>query len=78
MKRCLKEREDFVGMLARIAKGRGMHNAWDICCKAQSWWQLFPGMMQLWQLYMIIPISTTAFERGFSRQNIIKMTLKMV
>ena len=55
-----------------------MHNAWDICCKAQSWWQLFPGMMQLWQLYMIIPISTTAFERGFSRQNIIKMTLKMV
>ena len=70
MKRCFNEREGFVYMLVRIAKGRGMHDAWDICRKAQSWWQLFPGMMQLWQLCMTIPISTTACERGFSRQNI--------
>ena len=76
MKRCFNEREDFVGMLVRIAKGRGMHDAWDICCKAQSWWQLFPGIMQLWQLCMTIPISTTACERGFSRQNIIKNDIR--
>ena len=63
-------------ILLGIAKGGGLHHAWDICCKAQSWWQLFPGIMQLWQLCMTIPISTAACERGFSRQNIIKNDIR--
>ena len=36
MKRCFNQREAHFGMFVRIVKGRGRHNAWDICCKAQS------------------------------------------
>ena len=59
-------------MLVRITKGTRMHKAWDSCCKAKSWLQLFPGMVQLWQLCMTIPIRRVACERGFSCQNMIK------
>ena len=85
MKRCFNEREDFVDMLVRIAKGRGIivihscHNCIiprNICRKAQSWRQLFPSVMQLWQLCVTIPISTTACQQCFSRQNIIKNDIR--
>ncbi|KAH7426346.1 hypothetical protein KP509_11G097500 [Ceratopteris richardii] len=52
--KCMNEREDFVGMLCRVAKHKGMHDAWKMA--------------------LVIPASTSACERGFSRQNFIKST----
>ncbi|KAH7284550.1 hypothetical protein KP509_34G059300 [Ceratopteris richardii] len=72
IRRCINEREDFVGMLYRLAKNKGMHDAWEVCLGSRSWWDLYPGMMQLWQMCLVIPASTAACERGFSRHNYIK------
>ncbi|KAH7306532.1 hypothetical protein KP509_22G017300 [Ceratopteris richardii] len=68
------KREDFVGMLYRNAKNKSMHDAWELCRSNKSWWNMFPEMMKLWQLSLVIPASTAACERGFSRQNFIKNT----
>ncbi|KAH7440127.1 hypothetical protein KP509_04G092600 [Ceratopteris richardii] len=72
IRRCINEREDFVGMLYRLAKNKGMHDAWEVCLGSRSWWDLYPGMMQLWQMCLVILASTAACERGFSRHNYIK------
>ncbi|KAH7277645.1 hypothetical protein KP509_39G060800 [Ceratopteris richardii] len=72
MRRCMNEREDFIGMLYRPTQNKGMHDAWEVCLGSKSWWDLYPGMMQLWQMCLVIPTSTAACERGFSRHNYIK------
>ncbi|KAH7428994.1 hypothetical protein KP509_09G026200 [Ceratopteris richardii] len=72
MRRCMNEREDFIGMLYRSTQNKGMHDAWEVCLGSKSWWDLYPGMMQLWQMCLVIPTSTAACERGFSRHNYIK------
>ncbi|KAH7428076.1 hypothetical protein KP509_10G074500 [Ceratopteris richardii] len=74
IRRCINEREDFVGMLYRIAKNKSMHDAWEFCRSNKSWWNMFPEMMKLWQLSLAIPASTVACECGFSRKNFIKNT----
>ncbi|MCO5592330.1 hypothetical protein L7F22_046331 [Adiantum nelumboides] len=74
IRKCISEREDFVGMLYRVASNKSLHDAWEVCSATKSWWDLFPGMMNLWQLSLVIPASTAACERGFSRQNFIKNT----
>ncbi|KAH7439027.1 hypothetical protein KP509_04G041600 [Ceratopteris richardii] len=68
----INEREDLVGMLYRLAQNKGMHDTWEVCLGSKSWWDLYPGMMQLWQICLVIPASTAACERGFSRHNYIK------
>ncbi|KAH7298364.1 hypothetical protein KP509_25G039500 [Ceratopteris richardii] len=68
----MNEREDFVGMLYRVAKHKSMRDAWVVCNESSSWWDLYPEMMKIWQLCLVVPTSTSACERGFSRQNFIK------
>ncbi|KAH7437452.1 hypothetical protein KP509_05G072900 [Ceratopteris richardii] len=72
--KCMNEREDFVGMLCRVAEHKGMHDAWKVCMDKKSWWDSYPEMMRIWQMALVIPASTSACERGFSRQNFIKST----
>ena len=48
-----------------------MKDAWRIFCVTELHTN-FPNMLKLWQTILIIPASTVACERGFSRQNIIK------
>ncbi|MCO5601090.1 hypothetical protein L7F22_055209 [Adiantum nelumboides] len=74
IRKCISKREDFVGMLYRVASNKSLHDAWEVCSATKYWWDLFPGMMNLWQLSLVIPASTAACERGFSRQNFIKNT----
>ncbi|KAH7281728.1 hypothetical protein KP509_36G060800 [Ceratopteris richardii] len=72
--KCMNEREDFVGMLCRVAEHKSMHDAWKACIDTDSWWDLYPEMMKVWQIALVIPASTSTCERGFSRQNFIKST----
>ncbi|KAH7421532.1 hypothetical protein KP509_13G062500 [Ceratopteris richardii] len=72
IRKSMNEREDFVGMLYRIAKHKNMRDAWVVCNESSSWWDLYPEMMKIWQLCLVVPASTSACERGFSRQNFIK------
>ncbi|KAH7331559.1 hypothetical protein KP509_20G040300 [Ceratopteris richardii] len=72
IRKCMSEREDFVGILCRIAQHKSMHDAWRSCSVMKSWWDTYPEMMRLWQLSLVIPASTSSCKRGFSRQNFIK------
>ncbi|KAH7364992.1 hypothetical protein KP509_18G002600 [Ceratopteris richardii] len=74
IRKCMNEREDFVGMLCRVAEHKSMHDAWKAYIDTKSWWDLYPEMMKVWQIALVIPASTSACERGFSRQNFIKST----
>ncbi|KAH7434142.1 hypothetical protein KP509_06G002200 [Ceratopteris richardii] len=74
IRKCMNEREDFVGMLCRVAEHKSMHDAWKACIDTDSWWDLYLEMMKVWQIALVILASTSACERGFSRQNFIKST----
>ncbi|KAH7292058.1 hypothetical protein KP509_29G049800 [Ceratopteris richardii] len=72
IRKTINEREDFCGMLCRVAQHKSMRDAWVVCNESKSWWDLYPEMMKIWQLCLVIPASTSACERGFSHQNFIK------
>ncbi|KAH7421425.1 hypothetical protein KP509_13G056600 [Ceratopteris richardii] len=72
IRKCINEREDFVGMLYQTAQHKSMHDSWRSCSVIKSWWDTYPKMMRLWQVSLVIPASTSSCERGFSRQNFIK------
>ncbi|KAH7424145.1 hypothetical protein KP509_12G092200 [Ceratopteris richardii] len=72
IRKCINEREDFVGMLYRTAQHKSMHDSWRSCSVIKSWWHTYPEMMRLWQVSLVIPASTSSCERGFSWQNFIK------
>ncbi|KAH7331520.1 hypothetical protein KP509_20G037900 [Ceratopteris richardii] len=72
IRKSINEREDFCGMLYRVAQHKSMPDAWVVCNESKSWWNLYPEMMKIWQLCLVIPASTSACERGFSHQIFIK------
>ncbi|MCO5576302.1 hypothetical protein L7F22_030113 [Adiantum nelumboides] len=36
IRRCLSEREDFVGMLYRVAQNKSLHDAWEVCSATKT------------------------------------------
>ena len=72
VKACEMELYGFVDMLRLNCEGYTMHEAWRMFCKMKDWHDSFPNLMRLWQSIMVIPYSTVACERGFSKQNVIK------
>ncbi|KAH7296912.1 hypothetical protein KP509_26G044600 [Ceratopteris richardii] len=49
------------------------HDAWSHCCHQISWYESFPNLMKIWRALLVIPVSTAACERDFSKQNRIKV-----
>ncbi|KAH7295154.1 hypothetical protein KP509_27G035000 [Ceratopteris richardii] len=71
-KGCEKELYSFVDNLFMNCEGFTMKEAWRYFSSMKDWHASFPNLMKLWQVILIIPTSTDACERGFSKQNLIK------
>jgi hypothetical protein len=64
--------KSFVDPLQVACSGLKMHHACAIFASIDDYLSKFPHMIRLWQVVLIIPTSTTSYERGFSTQNHIK------
>ncbi|MCO5578402.1 hypothetical protein L7F22_032243 [Adiantum nelumboides] len=69
---CRKEFKAFVDVLYYGCEGMNFRDAWRIFSCTQHWHETFPNLMKLWQILLVLPISSVPCERGFSKQNIIK------
>ncbi|KAH7282858.1 hypothetical protein KP509_35G050500 [Ceratopteris richardii] len=80
---CEIEVDRFCLQLHKANPSFDFHDAWSHCCEQISWYESFPNLMKMWQALLVISVSTTACERGFSKQNRIKdderssLTLKL-
>ncbi|MCO5602289.1 hypothetical protein L7F22_056418 [Adiantum nelumboides] len=69
---CEVEVDRFCLQLYETNSSFGFHDAWSHCRDQISWIESFPNLMKMWQALLVIPVSTAACERGFSKQNRIK------
>ncbi|MCO5601995.1 hypothetical protein L7F22_056122 [Adiantum nelumboides] len=69
---CEAEVDRFCLQLYKTNSSFGFHDAWSHCRDQISWIESFPNLMKMWQALLVIPVSTAACERGFSKQNRIK------
>lgn len=68
---CKKELSKFVSRMYIGCGGMPFKDAWQVfSCTSQC--DTFPNMVRLWQAILVLPISSVACERGFSKQNLIK------
>lgn len=70
--RCLSEMDESIYTISKPYPNKHMHGTWDICGGEPKWFEGFPYLMQLWQVILVIPASTTMCERVFSNLNRIK------
>ncbi|KAH7444814.1 hypothetical protein KP509_02G093100 [Ceratopteris richardii] len=69
---CEQELYSFVDNLFMNCEGFTMKEAWRYFSSMKDWHASFPNLMKLWRAILVIPASTIACERGFSKQNLIK------
>ena len=69
---CEYEIDRFCLTLYKANKSFSFHEAWEHCSGETEWVESYPNLMRLWQALLVIPVSTAACERGFSKQNRIK------
>ncbi|KAH7442475.1 hypothetical protein KP509_03G090600 [Ceratopteris richardii] len=71
--RCEKELKAFVDTLYYECEGMNFKDAWRVFSNTSHWQETFPNLLKLWQILLVLPISSVPCERGFSKQNIIKI-----
>ncbi|MCO5577258.1 hypothetical protein L7F22_031085 [Adiantum nelumboides] len=69
---CKGERRSFVTRMRNCFKGKDMYAAWSDTNNHDEWEHSFPWTMKLWRALLVLPLSTVACERGFSKMNKIK------
>ncbi|MCO5552314.1 hypothetical protein L7F22_005825 [Adiantum nelumboides] len=69
---CMGELDAFVTVLSKNFKRKSFLDAWDVCRDDITMRDSFPNLMRLWEILSVVPVNTTAVERGFSLQNNIK------
>ncbi|KAH7332329.1 hypothetical protein KP509_20G082300 [Ceratopteris richardii] len=69
---CEKELKAFVDTLYYGCEGMNFKDAWRVFSNTSHWQETFPNLLKLWQILLVLPISSIPCERGFSKQNIIK------
>ncbi|MCO5567029.1 hypothetical protein L7F22_020712 [Adiantum nelumboides] len=69
---CKDEILSFTDTLYYGCEGMNMMDAWRVFSCNFEWQNTYPNMMKLWQILLVVPASSVACERGFSKQNIIK------
>ncbi|MCO5597856.1 hypothetical protein L7F22_051941 [Adiantum nelumboides] len=69
---CFRELYAFIDTLRLNCNGFSMKEAWRMFGHMKNWQDSFPNLMKLWQVVLVLPASTVACERGFSKQNLIK------
>lgn len=72
---CFAKREGFVEILYSACPHKSMLGAWKYCTSDTryskdgllkgKWFENFPIITRLWQRILVVPVSTTTFERGF-------------
>ncbi|MCO5592298.1 hypothetical protein L7F22_046298 [Adiantum nelumboides] len=69
---CKRELKAFVDTLYYGCEGMNFRDAWRVFSCTLHWHETFPNFLRLWQILLVLPISSVPCERGFSKQNIIK------
>ena len=72
------ELRGFLDTLQISCGGLKMHQAWMVYSSNLDYVGRCSHMIKLWQIVLVIPASTASCERGFSTQNHIKSTLRVV
>ncbi|KAH7281382.1 hypothetical protein KP509_36G044300 [Ceratopteris richardii] len=53
-------------------EGMNFKDAWIVFSNTLHWHQTFPSLLKLWQMVLVLPISSPPCQRGFSKHKIIK------
>ncbi|MCO5591377.1 hypothetical protein L7F22_045360 [Adiantum nelumboides] len=69
---CRDEVLSFTDTLYYACESMCMKDAWQLFASNANWQHTYPNLLKLWQLILLLPISSVSCERGFSKQNIIK------
>ncbi|MCO5592067.1 hypothetical protein L7F22_046061 [Adiantum nelumboides] len=69
---CEREMEHFTTKVYKEFPSYGFFEAWEQCAGEDGWIESYPSLLKLWQIMLLIPVSTACCERGFSKQNRIK------
>jgi hypothetical protein len=69
---CKRELYEFIDVVHLNGERFSMKDAWKVFSQTKDWHSRYPNMLKLWQAMLVIPTSTVACERGFSKQNMIK------
>ncbi|MCO5580716.1 hypothetical protein L7F22_034586 [Adiantum nelumboides] len=68
---CRDEVLSFTDTLYYACESMCMKDAWQLFASNANWQHTYPNLLKLWQLILLLPISSVSCERGFSKQNII-------
>ncbi|MCO5587233.1 hypothetical protein L7F22_041180 [Adiantum nelumboides] len=69
---CRAELLSFSDTLYYGCEGMNMSDAWCVFCSNKNWMQTYVNLIKLWQIMLVLPVSSVSCERGFSKQNLIK------
>ena len=72
---CRGECLEMVEIMREIIPNKSLFEAWEFAGTTPERPINWLGLSNLWRRVMVIPVSTTICERGFSRQNLIKSHL---
>ena len=74
--RCRGECLEMVETMREMILNKSLFEAWEFVGTTPQWSTNWHGLSNLWRRVMVIPVSTTTCERGFSKQNLIKSHLR--
>jgi hypothetical protein len=73
---CQGECLEMVEIVKEIILNKSLFEAWEFAGTTPEWSINWHGLGNLWRRVMVIPMSTTICERGFSKLNLIKSHLR--
>ncbi|MCO5567614.1 hypothetical protein L7F22_021308 [Adiantum nelumboides] len=73
---CEAELLAFTDTLYYACESMTMKDAWQLFASNINWQRTYPNLLKLWQLVLVLPVSSVSCERGFSKQNAIKTSTR--
>ncbi|KAH7331895.1 hypothetical protein KP509_20G056100 [Ceratopteris richardii] len=75
-KSCREEIFSFVDTLYYACEGMSMKDSWKVLSSNINWHSTYSIILKLWQIVLVLAVSSVACERGFSKQNLIKTSMR--
>lgn len=72
IRHCEGQLQRFVLNPYKSYPSKGWLDAWEQCGVIKEWMEMSPTLYMLWQVEVVLPPSSIARERGFSKQNRVK------